>query len=67
MMTEPNNVEYTSVEVAYLEWVAKTMDELKQQNADLLEALKDLVEQWEWQESDEYKNAIKAIAKAEGK
>ena len=38
------NVEYMSVEVEYIDWVIKTIRELKDQNAMLLEALKSLLE-----------------------
>lgn len=34
------NIEYTAVEVEYLKWVQETFEELQQQNADLLDVLK---------------------------
>lgn len=36
------NVEYTSVEVEYLEWAGKTIEELKKQVTALVEALKEI-------------------------
>ena len=54
----------------YIEHQIEILDKLillEKQNAALLEALKVLVEHDEWQESDEYMNAIEAIAQTEGK
>ena len=46
--------------------LAHMLDDALELNAELLAALKGLVDDYEWPGSFDYKNAIEVIAKAEG-